>query len=623
MKARKMQVTKILLSLLTILMFFGCNLKPTNKVSKISESRIEDRIVNNGKEVIVKGTDELDEQVITILATADMHGRIYPYEYATDSVNEKAGYAKAKTLVDQERKSNPNLILMDVGDAVQDNSAELFNDLDTHPIVQSMNYMNYDIWSVGNHEFNFEKEFIVRNINNFKGSVVSANIYNEKDGSHFVKPYQMFEINGVKVAVIGIVPPYIPMWESSSPSHFKGLKFEDVLTATKKTVNSLEGKYDLLIGAYHLGRVDEYGGEGIYEIAKAIPQFDAIFGGHEHALYVEEVNGVKILEPGSYGKALAKVEIGMKKSEGKWERTFLNAENIDTKKVEANEDLLDKMKFVHEKSIANANEVVGEITDDFIKRVDYITGEDKVTTMPTAQLEANAVIDLINEVQMYYSKADVSSAALFNAGSNLKKGDFKKKDVAYIYKYTNTLMGVKITGENLLKFMEWSASYYNTWKEGDVTISFNENVRSYNYDMFAGVEYEINLSKPKGSRIENPRINGKKIVPDKIYKLAVNNYRFGTLTKLGLVDKDAKYYDSYEEMQDAGRIRDLIIKYTKEVKEGILNPKVFNNWKITGVKLDYPEKEAIFEKVRKGEIIIPKSSDGRTLNVKSLNIKEL
>lgn len=616
-----MKSKRILLLAGLIALLSACNVNE-NKVSNevVSETRIEDRIVNKSNEVIVKSAEEVEKHTITIAATADMHGRIYPHDYATDEFDSDAGYGKISTLVNAEREKNPNLILMDVGDTVQDNSAELFNDLDTHPMVEAMNEMNFDVWAIGNHEFNFEKEFIVRNINNFDGVVLSANIYNEKDGSYFVNPSQIYEVNGTRVAVVGIIPPYVPMWEASAPSHFKGLEFEEVLESAQKAVADLEGKYDVLVGAFHLGREDNYGGNGIYQVAEAMPEFDIIFGGHEHALYVENVNGVTILEPGRYGQALAKADIEVEKVDGKWEVVSINAENIGTKEVEGDEEFLSKFSDVHEKSLEDANLVVGEITKDFVARVDYITGEDRVTTMPTSQLEDTAIIDLINEVQMYYADAEISSAALFNFGSNLKAGPFKKKDVAYIYKYTNTLMGVNITGENLLKYMEWSVNYYNTWKEGDVTISFNQDVRGYNYDMFAGIDYDINLSKESGSRIENATINGEAIDPNKTYKLAVNNYRFGTLTKLGLVTDKDKYYDSYDAMQDAGRIRDLIVKYTAEVKKGALVPEVDNNWRITGVYLDYPEKEEILEKVRAGEIIIPTSADGRTKNVEALNI---
>ncbi|GAI67385.1 unnamed protein product, partial [marine sediment metagenome] len=277
----------------------------------------------------------------------------------------------------------------------------------------------------------------------------------------------------------------------------------------------------------------------------------------------------------------------------------------------------------HDESIADANLVVGEITADFIASPDYITGEAKISTMPTSQLEDTSVIDLINEVQMFYTEADVSSAALFNFGSNLLKGPFKKKDVAFIYKYPNTLVGTKITGANLKKYMEWSASYYNDYKEGDITLSFNPDIRGYNYDMFSGMTYEVNPSKPAGERVENILVNGLPLVDNNIYRLSLNNYRFGTLLGLELVTMDDRYYDSYETLQDAGRIRAMIVKYVQDEKGGALAPTVDNNWKITGVDLESPLKEVIFDMVRKGELSIPTSEDGRTLNVKALNVYEL
>lgn len=603
----------------------GCQTNKVSEMDKMAEPAVEVAkeavVVKKENNVIVKGTEELDTQIITIAATADVHGRIYPYEYAIDAADKDAGFAKINTIVKEARKFNPNMILMDVGDTVQDNSAELFNDLDTHPMVEAMNTMGYDVWTLGNHEFNFEKEFIVRNINNFDGTVLSANIMNEADDSYFVNAYQMFDVNGAKVAVVGLTPPHVPMWEASAPDHYKGLVFEKLIEATQATLDELEGKYDVLVGAFHVGRNGEYGGSGMYDLANAFPQFDIIFGGHEHAKYVEDVNGVKILEPGKYGWALAAANITVNKVDGKWEIAEIKAENIQTKQLEADVEILEKFADIHEQAIADANKVVGQITEDFIDGVDYITGEDKVTTMPTAQLEDTAVINLINKVQMLYADAEVSSAALFNFGSNLQAGDFKKKDVAFIYKYGNTLVGVNITGENLLKYMEWSASYYNTWKEGDITISFNPKVRGYNYDMFYGLEYDINLSKDAGNRIENVTFNGQDFEIDKTYKLAVNNYRFGTLLKNGWVSPEDKYFDSYLEMVD-GTVRALIVDYT-EKKGGVLSPETTNNWKLTGIHGDYPGAEEIYEKIRAGEIIIPRSEDGRTMNVRAINIYEM
>lgn len=612
---------KFLIGILITNIFMACNSNDVSMKKKepIKMEKVE-RVVNY--DIIVKGEEDLTKQIIRIAATSDVHGRIYPYDYAIDGKDADAGLAKISTIVNALREENPNMILMDDGDTVQDNSSELFNDLEVHPMVEAMNSIGYDIWTLGNHEFNFEKEFIERNISNFNGTVLSANIKNKKDGSDYVNSYQIFSVNGARVAVIGVTPPYVPMWESSSPSHFKGLEFNKILKSVQETVKGLDGQYDILIGSFHMGREDEYGGAGIYDLANEVPQFNVIFGGHEHAKYIENINNTPIVEPGFAGWAVSKADINIKKEEGKWIVTGIEVENIQTKTIEADKKILDEFKFVDDQSKSVAGTVIGEITETFITRPDFITGEDKVTTMPTAQLQPNAVIDLINDVQLKYAKADVSSAAFFKVEANLKKGNFKNKNVANIYKYANTLVGVNMTGENLLKFMEWSMSYYNTWNEGDITISFNKDVRGYNYDMFAGVNYKIDLSKDAGNRIVDPTINGKTIDPTKIYKVAVNNYRFGTLIKNRWVRPEDKYYDSYEVMQDAGRIRDLIIKYTKEEKNGELNPIVHNNWEIIGVKLDYPEREAIYEMIRKSEIIIPRSVDGRTLNIKSINLKD-
>jgi len=563
-----------------------------------------------------------DTTTITILGTADLHGRIYPYEYAIDSYDDDTGLAKIATLIKQERAIDPDLILMDCGDTVQDNSADLFNDLPVHPMIEGLNFLDYDVWVFGNHEFNYEKSFFEKNITTFKNSVLSANTV-KTDGTYFVKPYEIFERDGVRIAIVGLLPPEVPRWEASAPEHFEGLKFLGTLETAKKVVAELEGKYDVLVGAFHLGPDGEYSYEGAKDIATALPEFSVIFCGHAHSKYNEVVNGVNVIEPGKWGWALAKAVINLEKTDDKWKVVEVVTENLETKKIKEDEDVLAKFKFVHDQSIADANLIVGEIAADFIATPDYITGAAKITTMPTSQLVDTSVIDLINEVQMFYTEADVSSAALFNFGSNLLKGPFKKKDVAFIYLYPNTLVGTKITGANLKKYMEWSASYYNTYKDGDVTVSFNPDIRGYNYDMFSGMTYEVNLSKPAGERVENILVNGLPLVDNNVYRLSLNNYRFGTLLGLELVTMEDRYYDSYELLQDAGRIQAMIVKYVQEEKGGKVVPLVDNNWKITGVDLESPFKEVIFDMVRKGELGIPTSEDGRTLNVKALNVYEL
>ncbi len=573
---------------------------------------------------IVKGEEpQGDEVTLSIAVTSDLHGHLYDFDYALGVEDKKSGLTKISTLVKELRAEDPDLFLMDLGDTIQDNSAELFNADPVHPMIRGLNLLNYDLWTLGNHEFNFEPDFLIRNINGFDGTVATSNILFTETGEPFLLTSQIFVIKGVRTAVINAITPHIPRWEASTPEHFAGLTFADPAESVKGVVESLEGEYDLLIGGFHIGLGGEYGSTGVTGILEAVPEFDVIFHGHEHARRNEVINGIPVIEPGAYGWALAHAEVSLKREGDGWVVESVETENLETENVVPDAELVELFKPEHEKALADANLVIGKVSATFIERPDYITGEDEITTMPTSQLEDNAIIDLINTVQMTYANAEISSAAIFNFGSNLKAGDFRKKDVAFIYRYPNTLNGVSITGENLLKYMEWSASYYNTYQPGDLTISFNPEIRGYNYDMFSGVEYEIDISQPAGSRIQNVSFQGEPIDLEREYKLALNNYRLGTLLSLELVTNEDIYYDSYEEKQDKGRIRDLIVDYVQNVAKGEILPNVDNNWRVVGTEIDPEKEEILFEKVRAGEIVIPRSEDGRTPNVRSLREDEI
>ena len=611
-----------ILSLIVIaLVFTGCM---NNKVDASKDKISAISGYDAQKETVTEiGGKDLNEQVIALGATADVHGRIYAYDYAIDSVDGDAGLAKVYTAVIQERASHPDMILMDVGDTVQDNSAELFNDMETHPMIQALNQMDFDVWVLGNHEFNFERSFVDRNLLNFDGAVLAANIREEADDSHYAMPYKIYNVNGCRVGIIGLLPPHVPIWEASAPSHFQGLEFEGTAVAVEQAIAEMDGQYDVLVGAFHLGRTDDRGAVAVRELAQKFPEFSVIFGGHEHAKYVEDIGKVKIIEPGKWGWALARADIKVKKSGDSWTVEEVDAYNVETKPLDENPGILDSFKYVHDTSVADANQVVGKISADFVDGVDFLTGADEVTTMPRAQIEDTAVIDLINTVQAFYTGAEISSAALFNFGSTLKKGEFKKKDVAYIYKYPNTLVGVNISGANLKDYMEWSASYYNSTAEGDLTVSFNKDIRGYNYDMFAGLDYEIDLRRPAGDRVVNISVNGAPLDMNRVYKLAVNNYRFGTLLSKGFATAEDKYYDSYETLQDAGRIRSLIVKYVQEEKGGMIAPEVDNNWKLIGFDFANPMIQQMKEKIFAGQLEIPTSEDGRTLNIRSVTVADL
>lgn len=553
---------------------------------------------------------------VTILETSDIHGAIAPWDYATDSAADN-GLAKVATVVKQERAKDPNLLLVDCGDNLQDNLIEEFRNQKITPMVGAMNLMKYDVHILGNHEFNFEFENLEKTIKTYKAPTVVANIYQTKNDKRWLKPYVIKKVNGVKIAIIGLLAPHIDTWEAASPDHFRGLRFTQPIDELDKVLKEVEGKADAIVVVSHYGPDGEYGSVGMNPIAEKYGDKVAVFLiGHAHAVINSKAsNGSLVLEPGSKGIDIAKATLNFEKQNGKWVLTDKSGELLKVKgaEVEPDKEIMDYDAPTHEASRKLANEVVGKVGADFLPSLWW----NGITDIPTAVVQDTAMMDLINNVQMKNASADVSMAALFDATSNLTKGDFRKRDGVKVYKFDNTLFGVKVTGKQLKAVMEAQAgNFFNQYKAGDVTISFNPNMRLYLYDMFQGVNYDIDISEPAGSRIKNVTFKGEPLKDDQVLVLAVNNYRYGVLVKNGLIS--GKPEDVVFESKNA--VRDMISDYVKE--QGTIMPDCDNNWKITGTNFP-PESEKIWQMLRDGKLHVEGSADGRTPNIKAINVKDV
>ena len=548
-----------------------------------------------------------ESKTVTILQTSDLHGMVNPYDYASNKVS-KTSLAHAATIIKAERSKDPNLLLLDTGDTTQANYIQEFLNENPNPIIGALNYLDYDAWTLGNHEFNFGFSYVTKEISEFEGVTLAGNIY-KTDGSRWIDAYHIFDVDGVKVAVFGIDAPHIPQWEKSDPAHYDNMTFTSPMEETGKILKELDGKADVVIGSIHYGLEGEYGTEGVRALAETYgDRIDALLIGHAHAVVDETIGGIPVLEPGSNGQYVSKVTITLTGSGSGWtvDKSATTGELLDCSAVTPDADFLAEFKSLHEKSLAMASREVGQVGKTFLDPVELLPG------IPNAIIQDNPVIDLINKVQMEQTGADVSLAALFDSSSNLEAGPFLHRDSVKIYKYDNTLFAVKVTGKQLKAIMERQAGgFFNQYQSGDVTVSFNPNIRMYNYDEFAGVNYEIDISKPEGQRIQNVTYQGKPLSDTQTLVLALNNYRYGGLVSAGLLNESDVVYEG-------GAVRDMITDYVASL-QGPLMPECDNNWKIVGADLSDPQKDLIYEKVRSGEIAIPVSEDGRTPNVASLN----
>ena len=557
--------------------------------------------------VLPAAAAEEESKTVTILQTSDLHGMVNPYDYASNKVS-KTSLAHAATIIKAERSKDPNLLLLDTGDTTQANYIQEFLNENPNPIIGALNYLDYDAWTLGNHEFNFGFSYVTKEISEFEGVTLAGNIY-KADGSRWIDAYHIFDVDGVKVAVFGIDAPHVPQWEKTDPTHYDNMSFTSPMEETGKILKELDGKADVVIGSIHYGLEREYGTEGVQALAETYgDRIDALLIGHAHAVVDETIGGIPVLEPGSNGQYVSKVTITLTGSGSGWtvDKSATTGELLDCSAVTPDADFLAEFKSLHEKSLAMASREVGQVGKTFLDPVELLPG------IPNAIIQDNPVIDLINKVQMEQTGADVSLAALFDSSSNLEAGPFLHRDSVKIYKYDNTLFAVKVTGKQLKAIMERQAGgFFNQYQSGDVTVSFNPNIRMYNYDEFAGVNYEIDISKPEGQRIQNVTYQGKPLSDTQTLVLALNNYRYGGLVSAGLLNESDVVYEG-------GAVRDMITDYVASL-QGPLMPECDNNWKIVGADLSDPQKDLIYEKVRSGEIAIPVSEDGRTPNVASLN----
>ncbi|MGL6315609.1 bifunctional metallophosphatase/5'-nucleotidase [Vibrio sp. WXL103] len=681
---------------------------------------------HNKSPVIVRGDNKnLYDQTITIGATGDMHGRIWAYDYALDGEDVNAGFTKIATLLKEERAKADNMLMIDLGDTVQGNSAELFNDRPVHPVVETMNYMNYDLWVPGNHEFDFERAFLFRNLEGFKGSIISSNVIWKDNLTEcttngeeipLLPPYQVYEFNGARVAIIGLTPSWVKVWQAASPENFRNLDFKDEFTSVEAAVNEVIEIHnpDVVIGALHYGRKEN--GDGVHKIAsKLADKFDVIFMGHEHARFIEQVekdsdytkemleisrNGeaefenklisgqynfenrhtkVKVIEPGNWGWALAKAEIELTKDDaGKWQIVDTTLSNIKVSDVEEDFDVQFETRFVHEESVLDANQEIGEVEGNFTNSAnggaDEATGEEQVlnddglrlyTTIHNAKLSDAPLSALINDIQIMNIeekgtdandnpiKVDVSAAAIFSDGSNLFDGqEYKKKDSANLYMYDNELVAVTIKGEQLKDYMEWSYSYFNQYQDGDITVSFNPDMPAFNYDIFGGsIKYVVDLSKQgrvedsegnkitNGERIEIIEIADAPFDSNATYTLAVNDYRYGTtmLAKGWITEQDNLWQSTNEPVY---AVRDMLTEYVANA--GVLKRAEFDyqNWYIKqygvvaadgtiteqGSMIDTRESEEgaeLWRQLQDKEICILRAEAGARSSIhKSVNIND-
>ncbi len=519
-----------------------------------------------------------DRVTITLLATTDLHGNIYPYDYFTATPANR-GLAKIATLVEQVRRENPHVLLIDCGDTIQGTPLESVYQhfvssgkfplglkpaaaLPADPMMLAMNRMRYEAMVVGNHEFNFGLKNLERARADARFPWLSANIVVEPGaGVKPFDPYIVKSIAGVKVAVVGITTPSIPSWEK--PENYRGLRFVPGVQAARAAVEQLRRRQrpDLIIAAVHAGL-----GEGrenmATAVAKRVAGIQAIVYGHSHQREPgRRVGEVLMVQPQHWGGSLARLDFELERRGAGWRVVDCRSKLLAAgKETPAEAAILELARPYHELAERYLTAPVAEAP----VRLDAALG----------RFEDNALVDAIHAVQLHYAKADVSFTALFNTAVRVPAGPVTVRQIAALYPYDNELYAIEGNGRMVKEALENAARYFLSCRDPDCSSGplINRAVMGYNYDMAQGVEYEIDLTQPPGRRIRNLRFRGRTLEPDQKLRIAVNNYRAAGSGGYGMFKNARIVWRSGEDL------RNLVVAYF--IERGRLPERPDGNWRI-------------------------------------------
>ena len=548
------------------------------------------------------------EKHLTILGTSDMHGNIWGFSYEDNSETANNGMARLYTYIQQVRAENPNTILIDAGDDIQGTimTDDIYNKTpeEPHPVITAMNYMGYDAMTLGNHEFNWGIPTMQTILSQAEFPVLAANV-TDADGELVTGAgWTIVERDGVKVAIIGVVTPDVPIWDGGKEG-IDEATYEAANVAVSAAIDEIGEEADVIVVSAHMGMYAEFDEENGSDSAQKIlddnPEIDVLQVAHNHVVVNEKQGDTVIGGVRNGGRDIARFDLTLDADNNVVDATV---EIVDMTDVTPSQEIRDipLVAEAHQKTIdyiAGGTDESGEPLPPLGSTTAKFQPENEIRGIPAGRVMDTAVMDLINQIQLENSGADVSAAALFKDTSDLPEGDINYGNIFDIYKFDNTLYRVTVTGAELKAYMEWSAECYNQWEEGDINISFDPEYPDYLYDMFAGVEYEIDLSKPKGERIQNVMFKGEPLQDDQTLTLAVNNYRYSSALKAQNIISGTREWES------SNSIRDMIVAYFAE--HSPVEPTVDNNWKIVGVDLseDDPRRAELIGYINDGLLDTP------------------
>ncbi len=435
------------------------------------------------------------EVSITILHTTDLHGFLRPvrdYE-GNEGVG---GVLRLASAIEAERAGIRNVLLLDSGDTYQGGPESFLTG--GQIMNRVLDGLGYDAWVLGNHEFDWGLDRLAERLEEGTTPVLGANIAPRPGTDHplpRLKPFLIRELDGVRVAIIGLTTPAIPSW--SRPHLVGNLVFSGSVDSLREILPSVRAERpDVMILIAHQGYMpygDNHANE-INAIARHFPELDVILGGHTHQVIPRaEINGILYVQPGYHGIWLGRVDLvydtverRLIRREGRVIHVGDGYEKHPELKALLSEDL--------ERTERLLDERVGRAKTELAARTS-IEGQS-----PVQQLISRAIAGAVD--------AEIVLHNVFSKDS-IPEGDIRFGDVWNLMPYDNTIGVLQLTPGELTEILEENAALSG---------------RPHFQGVY-GVRYDLHPRAPEGERVRNLRqADGSRLHPRRRYRVAINSY---------------------------------------------------------------------------------------------------
>jgi 2',3'-cyclic-nucleotide 2'-phosphodiesterase / 3'-nucleotidase / 5'-nucleotidase len=608
---------------------------------------------------VISYAEVMDTNVVKlrIMETTDTHTNLLSYDYYKGAANDKVGLIKTAELVKQARAEVKNSVLVDNGDTIQGTPLGTYmakvnplQDGQVHPVVKIMNAMNYDMMTLGNHEFNYGLDFLDETFDDATFGVVNANVYvddKDNDPTNDVNKFEPFKIvektvldeNGVeqkvKVGYLGLVAPQITDWDKA---HLDGKVIaKDIVATAEKFVPIMKARgADVVIAMTHSGfngsaQANSGAEDAIYPLSK-VAGIDAITFSHTHktfpaadvksldALFKDAegnplpgvdnakgtINGVAAVQAGFGGEKLGLIDLTLSKdANGKWNVTDSQSSTkgiydaaTKTATVQADPALVSLIQAEHDATIAYANGKLGTTTAPIHSYFALVQDDPSIQVVTAAQKWYVEKYVALNAPQ-YKDTPILSVGAPFKAGRNgveeyteIKQGDLTIRSAGDLYLYDNTLKAILVKGSVVKEWMEMSAGKFNqidpTKTEEQALL--DPAFQVYNFDIIDGVTFQVDVTQPAkynlNGTIKNP--DASRIVNMKYNGKPIDpNQEFIVVTN----NYRAGGGGNFPGVKGSQYIVDSADENRQILmdyisEKGEINPSADMNWSIAGIKGD-------------------------------------